>query len=446
MRVTMNLSIFKNLNYADKTSIENLINDMSKYQKEVFYKLQTDEDFFHNYSLNDLVFDFDKYFVEKLLDIELDVWQKENPINNKKNGYTKNVTITMGNKTLNFNRPRLRHESNFDSALIPKRTRIIDDLNDNIILLYSKNNSINDIKDILSQMFNINISSAYISNVTQELAYSLFEWRNRQLNPVYFTVNIDCLYINVRDNKNLSSHKIPVYIAVGTNLTGHKEIVGMYLGNEDENKNIIDSLSNQDVSESTSFWRTVFNDLKDRGVEKILYIISDGVTGIKSAVKDEFPDSFYQRCVVHLVRNLKKYTTKTDCKSIIADFKDIYTAPNLEIAQKNANYFLEKYKNKKAMIKHAKEYIEYILPLFNLPENIRKYVYTNNIVESTNSKIQRGFYGRGALPNCQSALNIIFVNLQDLERKWAKTKVSNWDKIFNEISIVHKDILKIYLK
>lgn len=401
-----------------------------------------------NNTISDLMFDFDIKVVECILGIELDLYLKECEklgIENKRNGYTKDIALTTSERVIKFNRPRLRKEKDFDSIFLPKRTRIIKDLHDNILLLYSKNNSVNDIKDILSQMFGINISTALISNVVNKLSEQIFQWRTRELNNCYFAVNIDCLYITVRDNKNLGSHKIPVYIAVGTTLTGYKEILGIYLGNEDENKNIIDELSDKNVAESTSFWIEIFNDLKDRGVKKILYLISDGVAGIKNACIQEFPGTFYQRCVVHIVRNLKKYTTKKDSKEIIVDFKSIYSAPNKEIAISNYEYFKEKYKNKKTLLKHAQVYVEEILPLFNLPQNIRKYIYTNNIIESVNSKVQRGFYGRGALPNCDSAINIIYVNLKDLEKKWAKSHVPNWNNILKELQIVHKNVLEQYL-
>lgn len=434
------------LNNNDNKYVE-LYNDMSKYQKQIFNNMKNDHYFLENYSLKDLVFDFDSEFIKELLSLEIDLYLedcKKKGISNKKNGCTKNITLKTANRTINFNRPRLRNEANFDSELIPKRTRILNDLTDNIILLYSKNNSINDIKDILSQMFNIDISSGIISNITNSIQEQVLSWRNRDLYKCYFALNIDCMYITIRDNKNLCSHKLPVYVAVGTNLSGHKEIVGIYLGNEDSQKNIIDSLYETDISESKTFWLEVFNDLKDRGVEKILYVVSDGVTGIKDAIEDEFPDAFYQRCVVHIVRNLDKYVSKKE-RYMISDFKKIYTASNKNLAELYAKEFLEKYKDKKIVIKHAKKYINEILPLFDLTENIRKYVYTNNIVESVNSKIQRGFYGRGALPNTESAINIIYVNLTDLEKKWAKTKVANWNNIFNEIQQVHKDIIEQYI-
>lgn len=421
---------------------------MSTYQKELFNSFKSDSSLLENYSLNDLIYDFDKNFIETILNLELDLYLKvckDSGISNKKNGFTKDIDLTIGDKKISFNRPRLRNEKDFDSALIPKRTRILKDLYDNIILLYSKNNSVNDIKDILHKMFGINVSTAFISNLTQELSEEIIMWRNRQLNKCYFCINIDCTYITVKDHKCLNSHKIPIYVVVGTTLDGYKEIIGLYLGNEDENKNIIDNLYCTDIAESKTFWLTVFNDLKDRGIEKVLYVISDGISGIESAVADEFNGAFYQRCVVHLVRNLKKYTNKSNCKEIINDFKNIYSATSKDMALINKDYFLEKYKDNKTIIKHASEYLKYIMPLFDLPINIRNYIYTNNIVESVNSKIKRGFYGRGALPNVQAALNIVFLNISDLENKWKKKHVSNWDNIYNELIRVHYEDIKQYL-
>ena len=436
------------LNDKNNKIINNLYDNMSTYQKDIFNKLKTDKEFSCEYSLNDLVFDFDSKVIENLLNIELDVYLdfcSKNNIENKKNGSTSNINIRTSTRNINFNRPRLRHENDFDSILIPKRTKILEDLHNNIILLYAKNNSVNDIKDLLKSMFNINLSTAYISEVTQKIADQVYAWRNKELDPCYFVINIDCMYITIRDNKSLVSHKIPVYVAVGTKLNGHKEIAGLYLGNEDENKNTIDSLYDKNIGESKTFWTEVFEDLKDRGVKKLLFLVSDGVSGITEASKEAFSGVFHQICVVHLVRNLKKYATKTLSKEVIKDFKKVYSAPNKEIALLNRDEFNEKYKNKNTIYKHANEYFEIILPLFDLPQNIRKYIYTNNIVESVNSKIQRGFYGRGALPNKESAVNIIYLNLIDLENKWKKSKVPNWDKINNELTTLYYNEIKEYL-
>ena len=441
-------SISRILDKTNNKDIDRLYNDMSRYQRNIFDSWQTNIDSFINYSFNDLVFDFDRDFVEKILELELNYYlneSKEKGIYNKRNGYTKDISLTLRDQTMQINRPRLRNESEFDSIFIPKRTRIMKDIHDNVLLLYSKNNSVNEIKDILKAMFDIDISTGKISDLIQDISYDIEEWRNKKLDKCYFTINIDCTYISIRDNKDINSHKVPIYVVVGTKLTGHKEILGIYLGNEDENKNIIDDYHDVDIAEATSFWINVFEDLKERGVEKVLYAISDGLSGIESAIKSCFKNTFYQRCVVHIVRNLKKYTTEKESAKIIHDFKSIYTAPNKEIAIENYNDFLEKYKNKKTLIKHFKDYMEDIMPLFDIPENIRKYIYTNNIVESANSKIKRGFYGRGALPNVNAALNIIFLNLRDLEKKWESKKVNNWDKIYSELMIVHYEDIKEYL-
>ena len=435
------------LNISNNDEMKFLYNEMSSYQKKIFNSWISNPELFIDYSLNDLIFDFDKDFVEKILEIELDFYLKNSNIEgNKRNGYTKDISLTLLDRTVNINRPRLRNEKNFDSIFIPKRTRVLKDLKDNIILLFSKNNSVNDIKDILSAMFNIDISTGKISELLQDISDKVFEWRTRKLDPCYFTVNIDCTYITIRDNKDISSHKVPIYVAVGTKLTGHKEILGVYLGNEDQNMKIIDEYHSIDIAEAASFWIDIFEDLKDRGVENIFYIISDGLTGIENAINNSFPTTKYQRCIVHIVRNLKTYTNKNNSAIIISDFKKIYSAPNKELALDSYNDFLEKYKDNKTVIKHVKEYIQYISPLFDIPINIRKYIYTNNIVESVNSKIKRGFYGRGALPNINSALNIVFLNLEDLEKKWSKSKVNNWNNIYNELYEIYKTEIDKYLK
>lgn len=424
---------------------EELIQDMSKYQRELFYELETNEEKAKEYSLKDLLFDFDKEFIEKIVKLEIEEYLKENNEENRKNGYTKNIEIVVGERTMLFNRPRLRKESNFDSKILPKRKRFINEIKDYVITLYARNNSVNEIKAILEEMFEIKVSTAVISKMSQTIKEEVMKWRNRELEKCYFTINIDCTYISVRDNKNLVRHKIPIYIAVGTRLDGHKEIVGMYLGNEDEEKNVIDELYKEDIGESKNFWITVFNDIKERGVEKVIYIVSDGLKGIEEAVKEEFKGVRYQRCVVHIVRNLEKVINKKERTEIIKDFKKIYTAENEKLSEESYKEFKEKYKGKKTIIKKVEEYYEYIRPLYKVPANIRKYIYTNNIVESANSKIKRGFYGRGALPNVESAINIIYVNLKDLEEKWKKSKVTNWENIFKEITTVFYEEIKEYI-
>ena len=425
---------------------EEMLKDMSKYQRNLFKELEIDIEKANKYTLSDLLFDFDREFIERLIEIEIETYLKEHKKDNRRNGSTKDITVKMGGRELVFNRPRLRHEKEFDSIIIPKRTKFIEEIREHIITLYAKNNSVKDIKEILKAMFNIEISTAVISELAQTIKKEVMEWRCKKLEECYFTVNIDCTYIKIRDNKNLIGHQVPIYIAVGTKLDGHKEIMGIYLGNEDEEKNVIDELYDKNIGESKTFWITVFNDLKDRGVKKIIFVVSDGVEGMEEAVKEEFKGARYQRCIVHLVRNIKRVISKKESKEIIGEFKKLYRASSIEEADEEYEKLILRYGRKKTIAKKIAEYYKYIRPIYNYPENIRKYIYTNNIVESANSKIKRGFYGRGALPNVESAINIIYVNLKELEKKWEEQRVKNWDKIFNELNKCFKKEIEEYVK
>lgn len=431
--------------FLNEEKLNELKEDMSKHQKEVIDRWKKNPEEAREITLKKLMFEFDREMIERMLEKELEVYLEECSEENRKNGYTKDVEVISGDEIIKFNRPRLRKETGFDSIIIPKRKRIVEDLENNIMYMYSKNISVKDTKEIVKKAFNIDISTGYISKVVQGISEEIEVWRNKELEKCYFTINIDCTYITIKDQKHLKKHKVPVYVAIGTKLTGYKEVVGMYLGNEDEEKNVIEEYSNKDIGETKTFWLNIFEDLKDRGLEKVLYVISDGLVGIEDAIETGLPGTTYQRCIVHIVRNLNKIIPKKDSPEIIKDFKKIYTAPIRELAISNYNDFVEKYKSKKTMLKYVENYMNYILPLFNVPENIRKYIYTNNIVESANSKIKRGFYGRGALPNVSSAINIVYFNLRDLEEEWNKKTVNNWENIKNELYKLFYDDIKEYL-
>ena len=448
MKIEYNENILDNIysvivNNNDE-EIDELYNDMSKYQKKIIEEWKEDQSKFNDYSLSDLIFDFDREFVERVLELELDQYieaTNEANIINKRNGYTKDIKVIFQNKEMIINRPRARKEKGFNSIIIPKRTKVIKDLKDNIILLFSKNNSIDDIKEILKGMFGIDVSVGTISTLINTTTEEVIAWRNKPLKKCYLRINIDCTYITIRDEKYKGSHSIPVYIGVGTDLEGHKEIVGMYLGNEDENKNVIDKLSSKDIGESKVYWMNVFEDLKGRGLEKVLFVVSDGLKGIEDAINSTLKGARYQRCIVHLDRNLAKYIPEKERKEVLGDFKKTYIATSKEESNQSFEYFKEKYKDRKTMIKHAEEYYKYIEKLYDYPEAIRKYIYTNNIIESANSKIQRGLYGRGSLPNATSAINIIYCALIDLEKTWRSKKVANWNRISKElVAFFHNEI------
>ena len=169
---------------------EEMLGDMSKHQRTLFKELEENEEKAREYRLSDLIFDFDEEFVQRLLDIEAMVYLREHKEDNRRNGYTKNIKVKMGEREIEFNRPRLRHEEGFDSIVIPKRTKFMEEIKDYVITLYTKNNSLNDIKNILKEMFNINISTATLSELARQIKSEVISWRTRELEKCYFTINI----------------------------------------------------------------------------------------------------------------------------------------------------------------------------------------------------------------------------------------------------------------
>jgi transposase-like protein len=237
------------------------------------------------------------------------------------------------------------------------------------------------------------------------------KWRNRPLKPLYVFTYADCLYVPIKDE--LTSDKKAIYVVIGVDAEGYKDILGMWI----------------DKTESGSFWSNVFDDLKERGVKDILYMSSDGIAGFKGSLEQVFPKTQSQRCVVHLVRNIYSLCPKKQAKEIIADYKKIYTSTSLEQANLMLDEFKTKYeKDNKKVVKKAEDFMQYLEPLFELPEEIRKCIYTSNAVESVNSALRKVTRGKGSFPSESSVYKILYLRLKELKEKWSKP-IPNWKKI-----------------
>ena len=185
-------------------------------------------------------------------------------------------------------------------------------------------------------------------------------------------------------------------------------------------------------TESASFWNNVFEDLKERGVEDILYMSSDGVAGFQGSLEMAFPKTQAQRCVVHLVRNLYSLCPKKDAKAIIADFKAIYTSSSLEEANLMLDTFKEKYADQKRLVRKAQDFMQYLEPLFELPQEIRKCIYTTNVIESVNSALRKVTRGKGAFPSEESVYKVLYLRINELTEKW-KNPIKNWQTIQEQL-------------
>lgn len=239
---------------------------------------------------------------------------------------------------------------------------------------------------------------------------------------------VDCLYAPVK--KDLISEKTAIYVMLGINKYGKKEVLGIWI--------------NQ--TESATFWTSVFEEIKDRGVKEILFVSMDGLTGLSEAIEKVFPQATTQRCIVHIVRNIYSILDKKKAKEIINDFKKIYTASNIDNAKLEYENFIEKYNSNTKLIKKVSSLIEHVFSIFEYPEEIRKIIYTTNPIESLNSCLRKVTRGKGSFISVEALLKVLYLRIKDLEKTWSKG-TRNWNNVQSQIIELYGDrILKFYVE
>lgn len=353
--------------------------------------------------------------MQKLLDTELEnhleysryTHLKGKKIQNMRNGYCKTKTVKTKYGNIKIKTPRDRN-STFKPVIIEKGQTKLTGFEDKCIALYAKGMSLRDIEKTLKEMYGVKINKDDITKLISAVSEETERWKSRKLKPMYVFTYADCLYVPIKDD--ITSSKKAVYVIIGVDSNGYKDILGLWIDN----------------TESGSFWNNVFDDLKERGVKDILYMSSDGIAGFKGSLERVFPKTQAQRCVVHLVRNIYSLCPKKSAKQIIADYKKIYTSSN----QEEANFQLEVFKNKygrehKKIVKKVEEFMQYLEPLFELPQEIRKCIYTSNAIESVNSALRKVTRGKGSFPKESSLYKILFLRIKELSEKWKKP-IQNW--------------------
>ena len=355
--------------------------------------------------------------MQKLLDAELEnhleyskyAHTKGKKQTNTRNGPCKPKTVKTEYGNIEIETPRDRNAT-FEPVIIEKGQTKLPGFEDKCIALYAKGMSLRDIENTLKEIYGIKINKDQISTLISAVNEETENWRKRKLKPMYVFTYSDCLYVPIKDD--ITSDKKAVYVIIGVDVYGYKEILGMWI----------------DTTESATFWTNVFEDLKERGVEDILYMSSDGIAGFKNSLERVFPKTQAQRCVVHLVRNLYSICPRKDSKEIIADYKKIYTSISLEEANLNLDAFRAKYKDQKRIVKKVEDSMQYLEPLFELPQEIRKCIYTSNAVESVNSALRKVTRGKGAFPSEASVFKVMYLRIRELSEKWKKT-IPNWKTI-----------------
>lgn len=355
--------------------------------------------------------------MQKLLDAELDnhleyskyEHSKNKKDNNSRNGHCKTKQVETKYGSISIKTPRDRNGS-FEPKIIEKGQTKLTGFEDKCISLYAKGMSLRDIEKILRDLYGVSISKDEIMSLISVVNEETEKWKSRKLEPLYVFTYADCLYIPIKED--FISEKKAVYVIVGVDAYGYKDILGMWIDN----------------TESSSFWTNVFEDLKARGVEDILYMSSDGVAGFKDSLETVFPKTQAQRCVVHLTRNINKLCPKKQAKEIISGWKAIYTSSSLEAAYVCLDEFKKENSKYSTIVKKVEEFMQYLEPLFELPTEIRKAIYTSNAVESVNSALRKVTKGKGSFPNRQSVYKILFLRIKELKEKWNRP-IRNWDSI-----------------
>ena len=312
-------------------------------------------------------------------------------------------------------------ESNFEPKLIGKRKKDINAIEDKIISMYARGLSTRQISDQIEDIYGFDVSEGFVSDVTDRLLPQIEEWQRRPLSEIYPIVFIDAIFYSVRTEGIVK--KLAVYVVLGINMAGSKEVLGLYVG----------------CNESSKYWLSVLNELKNRGVRDILLICADGLSGIKEAIEAAFPKTEYQRCIVHQVRNTLKYVNDKEKRILSADLKSIYHAPNEQAARNNlanvTNKWEDKYPN---VMKSWNKNWDAICPIFKFSQTTRKIIYTTNAIESLNSTYRRLNRSRSVFPNETSLVKALYLATLEATKNWTIPLV-NWGKVLGELEIFYED-------
>ena len=418
----------KKENNKENNNVKDLIiNEAVKQYKEGKIKNSTDVTNFLDSLLQPLM--------QTLLDAELDnhleydKYEHKKDKNNKntRNGHCKPKTVKTEYGNIKVETPRDRN-STFEPIIIEKGQTRLTGFEDKCIALYAKGMSLRDIENTLKEIYGVKINKEQITKLISAVSKETEQWRNRKLKPIYIFTYADCLYIPIKND--LTTSKKAVYVIVGVDLNGCKDILGLWI-NE---------------SESSSFWSNIFEDLKERGVEDILYMSSDGIAGFKGSLERVFPKTQSQRCVVHLVRNIYSLCPKKEAKQIINDYKKIYTSTTLDEANLFLDAFIQKYQTEhKRIVKKVIDFMQYLEPLFELPQEIRKCIYTSNAVEAVNSALRKVTHGKGAFPNNSSVYKVLYLRIKELSVKWKKP-IQGWKIIQSQIIDLFGDRYTKYIE
>lgn len=407
--------------------------------KEIAISISTQQE------LGDVMRLMTKSVIERMLDAEMDVHlgqeidpattkttsiaaeanadqREKSPRRNRRNGASAK-TVQGESGQLNITTPRDRNGT-FEPLLIPKYERRLAGFDDKVLALYAKGMSTRDIQELVKTLYGVELSPALISSLTDAIDDEVTTWHSRPLESVFPIVYFDGIVVHVRGaSGRVSQHTI--YVALGVNLTGHKELLGLWLAE----------------NEGAKFWLHALTDLKNRGLNDIFVACVDGLSGFPDAIRAAYPQTKVQLCVVHLVRAALRYVADKDSKAVIRDLKTIYQAATLLEAEQALEDFAQAWQaSYPTIIKMWRAKWTDIITLFDFPAPIRKAISTTNAIESVNSVIRKFTRNRKIYPNEASALKITFMAIREASKKWTMP-IRNWKAALNHFAILYEDRL-----
>jgi transposase-like protein len=343
---------------------------------------------------------------------------------NRRNGYShKTVKTTYGDVEVDVPRDR---EASFEPQAIPKRTRDVSGIEDKVLSMYAKGMSQRDIADTIENIYGFEISHETISTITDRVIETANEWQNRPLKKFYTFLFVDCLYVNIR--KEMETKSCAVYVILGYDVNGVKDILGIWIGE----------------SEGKHYWMQIFDEIKNRGVEDVLFISMDGVSGLEEGAKSIFKDAVVQRCIVHMIRNSIKYIPSKDYKAFTAQLKKVYGAASLKASVAEFERFKQAWSQYPGAIDVWARNWSHIEQLFNYGSAVRKVMYTTNAIESVNSSFRK-VTKKGSFPSEDAVMKALYLRITELYKKWNNRPVANWALVRNQLSMddsLQKRILK----
>ena len=381
------------------------------------YDIQTAEDI--QDALKDLLGGTIKEMMEAEMDNHLRYEKSQrSDSDDYRNGYKeKQVNSSYGSMKIEVPQDR---KSTFEPQIVKKRQKDISDIDKKIISMYAKGMTTRQISDTIEDIYGFETSEGFISDVTDKILPQIEDWQNRPLDDVYPIIYIDAIHYSVRDNGII--RKLAAYVILGINKDGIKEVLSITVAE----------------NESSKYWLSVLNELKNRGVKDILIICADGLAGIKEAIAAAFPKTEYQRCIVHQVRNTLKYVPDKDRKAFAADLKTIYHASDEEKARQALDRvcakWTEKYPNS---MKRWYDNCDAVTPIFKFSPDVRKVIYTTNAIESLNSTYRRLNHQRSVFPSDTALLKALYLATFEATKKWTST-IRNWGQVYGELSIMYE--------